>query len=106
MASLIGVAHSGDKAVPKLDGRWVETGGTDGKKLPEDIISQRKFDFVFETGKYTFSKGGKEFEAMAERHLETLLDNLRRFVTGRRCGMWWIRDGGVSECFKNWSPKC
>ena len=64
LASLIGVAHSGDKAAPKLDGKWVETGGTaDGKKLDEDIISQRKFVFVFKNGKYTFSKGGKEFEA-------------------------------------------
>ena len=64
LASLIGVAHSGEKAAPKLDGKWVETGGTvDGKKLDEDIMSQRKFVFVFKNGKYTFSKGGKEFEA-------------------------------------------
>ena len=25
LASLIGVAHSGDKAAPKLDGKWVDT---------------------------------------------------------------------------------
>jgi uncharacterized protein (TIGR03067 family) len=63
-ASLVGVAGGGDKATPKLDGTWVETGATaDGKKLPDDLIAQRKIVFVFKDGKYTFSVEGKEFEA-------------------------------------------
>jgi uncharacterized protein (TIGR03067 family) len=64
LASLIGVADGGDKAAPKLDGKWIETGATaDGKKLPEGLVSQRKIVFVFKKGKYTFSVEGKEFEA-------------------------------------------
>jgi uncharacterized protein (TIGR03067 family) len=64
LASLIGGAAGGHKGAPKLDGTWIETGASaDGKKLPDDIISQRKVVFVFKDGKYTFSVGGKEFEA-------------------------------------------
>jgi uncharacterized protein (TIGR03067 family) len=64
LASLIGVADGGGKAAANLDGKWIETSATaDGKKLPEDIISQRKTVFVFKNGKYTYSVGGKEFEA-------------------------------------------
>ena len=64
LAGLIGIARGGDKAAPKLDGTWTETSATvDGKKVPDDIISQRKIVFTFKDGKYTFSVEGKQFEA-------------------------------------------
>jgi hypothetical protein len=35
LATLIGVADGGDKAAPKIDGTWIQTGEIlNGKKLP------------------------------------------------------------------------
>jgi uncharacterized protein (TIGR03067 family) len=113
LASLTGVAQSGDKSGAKLDGKWIEIGGTaDGNKLPDELISQRKFVFVFKNGKYTFAKGGKVFEAGTYKVDTTktpvaidLLDNEGFEKTGEKLGVLKLDGDTLTLSFNIFNAK-
>jgi uncharacterized protein (TIGR03067 family) len=54
----------GAKDSPKIEGAWTATGGnSDGKKVPEDILTKINLTVNFKAGKYDVNVMGKEVES-------------------------------------------
>jgi uncharacterized protein (TIGR03067 family) len=64
LVGLVTVAAGTALAADKIEGTWMGTGGiSDGKKVPDEVVTKFMLVAVFKDGKYSVSIQGKQIEA-------------------------------------------